>query len=91
MENKKNRPIGMRLLLSVAAFLLIGSIVYILIAGINLYSGVILASAVLGLGIPSVSSGESVMEMIADFFELLIDGIVDAISGIIDAITSSLS
>ena len=88
MGNRKSKPIGVRLLSSVAAFLLIGSVLYIFIAGINLYSGAVLASAVLGLGVPSVSAGESVMEMIAGFFETFFDGLMEVIGGIFDAISS---
>lgn len=88
MGNRKDKPIGMRLLSSVAAFLLIGSAVYIFVAGINFFVGAVLAAAVLGLGVPSVSAGESLFEMIMAFFESFFDGVMEVIGGIFDAISS---
>lgn len=90
MGNRKSKPIGMRLLSSVAAFLLLGSVIYILVAGFTLYAGAVLAFAVLGLGVPSVSGGDSIMEMIVGFFESFFDGLMEVVGGIIDAISSLL-
>ncbi len=59
MGNRKDKPIGIRLLSSVAAFLLIGSAIYMLIVGINFYVGAVLVAAVLGLGVPTLPAMES--------------------------------
>lgn len=88
MANRKDRQIGLRLLSSLAAFLLIGVAVYILMAGMTLYAGVVLAASVLALAVPSVSAGESFLEMITGFFELFLDGVMEVIGGIAEAIAS---
>lgn len=91
MGNRKDKPTGMRLLSAVAAFMLIGSAAYLFVAGVNFYAGVVLATAILGLGIPSVSAGEGALEMIIGFFESFIDGVMEVIGGLIDALTSIFS
>ncbi len=88
MGNRKDKPMGLRLLSSVAAFLLIGSVVYILVSGISFYSSAILVAAILGLGGPSVTAGEGIVEMIVGFFESFLDGIMEVIGGIFDVIGS---
>ena len=88
MGNRKEKPIGLRLLSSVAAFMLIGAAVYIFVAGINLYAGAALAVAVLGLGAHSVSAGEGLLEMITGIFEAFFDRVMEVIGGIVDAISS---
>ncbi len=46
MTNRKDKPIGFRFVSAVAACLFIGSVVYVLVVGINLYVGAALAAAV---------------------------------------------
>ncbi|GAA4363950.1 hypothetical protein [Kangiella marina] len=88
MGNRKDKPIRMRVLSSVASLMLLGSIVFVLIAGFNLYVTSMMAAGFLGLAAPSVASGEGFFEILAGFFEDLIDGIIEIISGIFEAITS---
>lgn len=88
MGNRRDKTIGNRLLSSVAAFVLVGSTIYIFVAGINFLAGAVLAAAVLGLGVPSVSAGESLFEIIAGFFESFFDGLMEVIGGIFDAVSS---
>ncbi len=88
MGNRKDRPVGLRFLTAVAAFLLIGAAAYVFVAGINLYVGAVLAASVLGLGVPAVAAGESFWETIVGFFEAFIDGVMEVIGGIADALSS---
>ncbi len=88
MGNRKDRPVAMRFLCAVAAFLLIGAAVYVFVAGMDLYVGAVLAASVLGLGVPAVAAGESFWEMIVGFFEAFIDGVMEVIGGIADALSS---
>lgn len=91
MGNRKEKPIGLRLLSSVAAFALIGAAVYLFLAGINFYVGAVLAAAVIGLGVPSVAAGEDLWEMIVGFFESFLDGVMEVIDWISEAISSIFS
>lgn len=88
MRSRKEKPIAMRFLSAISAFLLIGTVIYIFIVGVSFYSGAVLATAVLGLGVPSISAGEGIIEMIIGFFESFLDGIMEVIGGIFDAISS---
>jgi hypothetical protein len=47
-----------------------------------------MAAGFLGLAAPSVASGEDFVDMIAGFFEALIDGVAEIISGIFESIAS---
>jgi hypothetical protein len=88
MGNRRDKSVGMRILTSIAAFLLIGAFVYVFIAGINFYTGVVFGAALIGLGIPAVSEAESIWEIIAGFFKAFVDGVAEVIGGITEAISS---
>ncbi|MEM7193456.1 MAG: hypothetical protein AAF402_00810 [Pseudomonadota bacterium] len=88
MGNRKKKPIKFRLLSTLGSFLMLGAIVYILIAGFNLYVGAAIAASILSLGVPSVSAGEGVLEVVLGFFESFLDGIIEVVGGVLDAISS---
>ena len=88
LGSRKEKSIGARALSSVASLMLIGSLIFILIAGFNLYVTSILTTGVLGLAVPSIMSSEGFLEVVVGFFEALIEGIIEIIFGIFDAITS---
>ena len=88
MGNRKDKPIGMRFVSTIATFLLIGSAIYIFVSGFTFYSGAVLSAAGLGVGVPAVSAGEGVLDIIAGFFESFLDGLMEVIGGIFDAISS---
>ena len=88
MGNRKDKSLKLRLLTSVGSFLLIGSVIYMIVAGFNLFVGVAMAAAVLSLGGPSVAAGDSILELVAGFFEALLDGVIEIVAGIFDAIAS---
>ncbi|PXF63171.1 hypothetical protein DL796_06910 [Kangiella spongicola] len=62
----------------------IGSLIFIVIAGFNLYVTTILATGILGLVVPSAMSSEGFLEIIAGFFEALLDGGMEIIGGIFE-------
>ena len=74
---KEKKPLALRLLGTISTFVLLGSIIYILILGIDLTSGLILLSAIGGISGPVILSGssESILEIITGIFEVLIEGI----------------
>ena len=89
MNSKENKSIGIRVLASVSSLVLIVSVVYVLIAGINLASTLVLVSAFGGLAGPAVASGGSVLECVTDIFEMFVEGIqsiFEAIAGIFSSI-----
>ncbi len=88
MSKRKEKPTGLRILSSISAFVLIGTGIYMFFAGINLYSGAIITSAILGLGVPSVMTGEGILEIIGGFFGAFFDGLMEVFGGILDFIGS---
>ena len=88
MGKRKNKSTKARLLSSTGSFLLIGSFIYILVAGFNLFVGAAMAAAIFSLGVPSVEAGESFFEVVTGFFEAFFDGVMEVVSGILDAISS---
>ena len=91
MSNRKEKPIVVRVLSCVSAFVLLGVGIYGLIVGISWYSGSIAAMATLGLVVPSVISGDSALDMIAGTFEAFLDGLMEVFGGIFDLIGSIFS
>lgn len=88
MVHRKDKPVGKRILSSVASLMFIGSLIFIVIAGFNLYVTSILATGILGLTVPSVMSGEGFLEIIAGVLEALLGGVMEIIGGIFEAISS---
>lgn len=88
MEDKEQKPLLFRLLTSIGSLMLIGSLVYIVVAGIDYYSGVILAVAFLGLAGPCVVAGEGVFEILAGFVEIFVEGLTTALEGVVEALGS---
>ncbi|WP_154222958.1 hypothetical protein [Marinicella rhabdoformis] len=91
MSKRKDKPVLMRLLFSVASFVLLGSLIYVLNAGFNLYASTLITSAVLSLAVPSVLSGEGVLEIVTGFFEAFFGGLIDLVAGFFEAIGSIFS
>ena len=75
MSNKYERPILLRFLGSVSAFTLMFGLLYVFFAGLSLYSGLLLASAVGVLGGQAFFVGESAIECVVAFFEILVESI----------------
>ena len=88
MKNKEKKPLLTRVLASIGSIMLIGSLIYIFIAGFNYYASTVMVVAILGLGTPAVVAGESFVEMIVGFFEMLVEGVVTAVECIFDVIGS---
>ncbi len=91
MKNKEQRPLKIRFLAAIGSMLLLGSVLYIAFAGINYYAGAVLAIAIFGLAAPGVVAGDGIMEMITEFFEMVISGIMEIITAIFEAISSIFS
>lgn len=88
MKKREQKSLKIKILAAVGSMMLIGSLVYITIVGFNYYAGAILAVAVFGLAGPSVVAGDGIMEMIAGFFEMIIEGVMAIVTGIFEAIGS---
>ena len=64
--------------------MILGAVIYVLVAGFNPPSAIVLAIGVLALGGSSVASSDGVWDTFLGFFESLLDGIM----GVLDVIFS---
>ena len=81
-QQKEKRHIGIRLLASFSSVVVIISIVYMFVAGVDLASSLILVSALSGIAGPAIIAGDGILEIISVFFEIFIEGILSIFSGI---------
>ena len=89
MNSKEKKTTSIRLLASLSSLALIISVVYILVAGMNLASTLILVSSIGGLAGPAIATGDGIIECVTGFFEMFIEGIqsiFEAISGVFSSI-----
>ncbi len=82
MSNKFERSLGLRFISSVSALVLIGTLIYIIVAGFNLISTLILISAFSGLAGQAIFVGESFIECITSFFEILLESVLSIFEAI---------
>lgn len=88
MGSKEDRPVWARALTSIASLMLVGSFIFVLIAGFNLYITSALVTGAMGLAIPSAISAEGILDAVIGFFEALVEGVMEALFGIFEATTS---
>ena len=91
MSEKKNRSVWVRILASVSSLAVIFSIVYILIAGVDALSTLVLLAAIGGLTGPAVVAGEGILEIIVGIFEMFLEGIGSILEAIADVFGSLFS
>ncbi|SIQ51526.1 hypothetical protein [Marinobacterium stanieri] len=82
------KPIPVVILGAISSLFLILTLLYILIAGFDAISTVILVSAFSGLAIPAVIYADGAIECVTGVFEMFAEGISAIFSGILDAIGS---
>jgi len=82
MSKKEKRHIGIRILASVSSLVIIVSITFMLIAGANLTSSLILISALGGIAGPAIVAGDGFLNIIDGFFEIFFEGILSIFEGI---------
>lgn len=88
MKAKDKKPVGIRVLNSLCAVALLGSIIYSLVAGFEAMAIGVLALSLVGATAPVVASGEGFLEVLSGVFEALTEGIVSIFEAIADAIAS---
>lgn len=87
MKNKENRSLKIRALNSVCACVLIGSLLYVLVAGVEAIALGAIALSLLGAATPVVLNGEGILEIFVGIAEALIEGVMVIVDGIITAIS----
>jgi hypothetical protein len=89
-KEKKDRKYSLpvRFLGTSCTFLLVGSVIYIAVAGLSYVSGFILAASLTGLVGPRVAAGDSFLEMLGCIFEIIVESIQTIFEAILDTISS---
>ena len=82
MSKKEKRHLGIRVLASISSLVIIISIVYMVFAGANLASSLILISALGGIAGPAIVAGDGFLSIIGGFFEIFFEGILSIFEGI---------
>ena len=88
MTAKDKKPFKIRVLNSLCAFALLGSIIYIAFVGFEAMAVGVLALSLAAVAAPVVASGEGFLEVLSGVFEAIIEGIVSIFEAIADAIAS---
>lgn len=84
MSEKTSRSTALRSLNAICATVVIVSVVYMLVAGLNVFALAALASSAVGIAVPVAMAAEGVLEALAGLFEAIADGI----AAIFEAIAS---
>lgn len=88
MTKERRFSYGTRVLGALCVLLFAGTLTWVLLAGISLVSGSLLASAAVGLVIPCILSGESVSEVALGLVDLLIESISTLVEAVVDFFAS---
>jgi hypothetical protein len=87
---REDKEIKFRIINAVCSFLLLGAIIYALIASFDLIAISIISASLIGAATPVVLTGEGILEVVVGVFEALLEGILEIIAGIANAIASIL-
>lgn len=85
MKRRRERSVGMSVLNSFCAVLLVGSACFMFFAGLQLIAMGSFVVAALGIAVPVLIAAEGIGEMLSGFFEAVAEGflaIFEAISSI---------
>lgn len=91
MDDKKKRSFGIRVLGSLSTFALLGIVIYMFVAGVDIVSSLLLVAALGGLAGPAVASGDGIAECITGILEAFVEGIQGIFEGIAEIISSIFS
>lgn len=78
MKDQKQKPIAIRLLNTVCAFMFIGCVIYIFFVGITLIPSLILLAAIGGVAGPVIVLGgsEGTLEFLIGILEAFVEGVL---------------
>lgn len=83
---RQNGSVGIRTFRSICSFVMIASVFAILIGGFKLFTGAVLALAVVSIAAPIVIAGGSFIEMVVAVFGAILEGILTLIEGMVNAV-----
>ena len=88
MTKERRFPLGTRVLGALCVMLSIGTLVWVLVAGIGLLSGGLFALAAVGLSTPCILAGGSVAEIALGVVVLIVESIGTLIEAVVDFVCS---
>jgi hypothetical protein len=83
MTKQRKFPLAIRLMGALCMLLLVGAAAFIAIAGINMASGVVLATAAAGLVAPCVWSAATLADMLFAIVELVGEAIATLVEAVV--------
>ena len=87
MKTKEDRSIGIKILNSLFATMLLVAVGYILLVGIEVVAMGAIVLALIGMAVPVAMSGEGVLAIVAGVFEALVEGVLVIFEAIANAIS----
>jgi len=88
MAKERRFSFGARVLAALCVTLAIGTLVWVLLAGMSIFSGGIFALAAVGFTTPCILAGGSVSEIALGIVELLSESIATLIEAVVDFVSS---
>lgn len=91
MKKREERSPKIKALNTICTSVLFCSLVYMLVAGMNIVALGIVVSSVVGMAAPVMLSGEGVLDILTGFFEAVFEGmavIVEGIAGFLSGLFS---
>ncbi len=84
---RKDQPLYLRIIGSVASFALVAACLYVFFAGFSVIAGAVMVVAMLSIGGPVAVGGEGLIDVFAGIVEAFIQGI----ASVFEAIASAFS
>lgn len=86
MTDKKHKPLIIRVLNALCACVLVGSLIYALVAGFGAFAVGAMMVALAGTATPVILGGGGVVEVLLGIVEALLEGVMAILEGIVSAI-----
>ena len=87
MKNRENQSPKIKALNAICAFVLMGSVIYMLVAGVKIAALSAMVISLAGAATPVIMAGEGFVSVITGIFEALFEGVMVIIEGVADFIS----
>ena len=91
MKDRKDRPLKIKVLNSACAIALVGSLIYVVVAGFEALALGAMVLAIAGAATPVIVSGEGILDILLGVVEAIVEGVMAVVEGIIGAISGIFS
>jgi len=85
---KEKRDLKFRILNGICSTVIMGSIIYIVVAGIELFALSVFFVALASVAAPVILSGDGFADIMFGIFEAIIEGLASIVTGLVEAIAA---